>query len=136
METKTQLIARYQETDQMGIVHHSNYPIWFEAGRTDFFKKIGMANSDIELKGILCPLINMECAFKIPVKYEDEIFIKTKVKSMTCVRVEFIYEVISCKDGVVHALGSTSHAWTDKILKPLNIEIELPVLYRLLKENI
>ena len=48
MQYEIHFIARYAETDQMGIIHHSNYPIWFEAGRTDFLKKAGLPNSNIE----------------------------------------------------------------------------------------
>ncbi len=136
METETRFIARYAETDQMGIVHHSNYPIWFEAGRTDFFKKAGMAISEIEAIGILLPLSHMECSFKNPAKYDDEIVVKTKIRKMTCVRIEFIYEVVNNMDERVLAAGSTSHAWTYKSLKPLNIEKKLPELYRILKETL
>ena len=120
MQSETHFIARYAETDQMGIVHHSNYPVWFEAGRTDFLKKAGIANSKIEALGILLPLTYMDCSFKNPAKYEDEITVKTKIRKMTCVRLEFEY-VITNKDEAVIAVGSTSHAWTDKLLKPLNI---------------
>ncbi len=136
MEIETRFTARYAETDQMGIVHHSNYPIWFEAGRTDFLKKTGMANSEIEKKGILLPLSHMECSFKNPAKYENEIVVKTKIRKMTCVRIEFEYEVVNGEDGRQIAIGSTSHAWTDKSLKPLNIEKKLPELCTNLKEEL
>lgn len=134
MQSETQLIARYGETDQMGIVHHSNYPVWFEVGRTDFLKNSGMANSKIEALGILLPLSNMECSFKNPARYEDEIVVKTKIRKMTCVRIEFVYEIVKKDDGTVIAAGSTSHAWTDKALKPFNIEKKQPELFEMLKE--
>ncbi|HEX9062717.1 MAG TPA: thioesterase family protein [Clostridia bacterium] len=114
--------ARYAETDQMGIVHHSNYPVWFEAGRTEFFKNIGIPYSKIEEMGILLPLSHMDCSFKSPARYEDEIIVKTKIRKMTCVKIEFNYEVLNSKDGRLLAVGSTSHAWTDRTLKPLNIK--------------
>ena len=66
MQTETRFIARYAETDQMGIIHHSNYAVWFEAGRTDFLKKAGVSNTSIESKGILLPLYDMNCKFKSP----------------------------------------------------------------------
>jgi acyl-CoA thioester hydrolase len=50
--TETGFVVRYAETDKMGIVHHSNYPVWFEAGRTDFIKALGMPYSVIEERGI------------------------------------------------------------------------------------
>lgn len=136
METETRFTARYAETDQMGIVHHSNYPVWFEAGRTDFLKKAGMSNSEIEATGILLPLSHMECTFKNPARYEDEIVVKTKIRKLTCVRIEFDYEIINGRDEKPLALGATSHAWTDKHLKPLNIKKRLPELCRSLEESL
>ena len=133
MESETRFTARYAETDQMGIVHHSNYPVWFEVGRTDFLKKVGACNSEIEENGILLPLSHMDCSFKNPARYEDEIIVRTKIRKMTCARIEFDYEIIcSCIDKII-ASGSTSHAWTDKSLKPLNIEKRMPDLSRILK---
>jgi len=55
--SETEIIVRYAETDRMGIVHHSNYPIWFEAARTDFIKNLGMSYSKIEERGFMLPLI-------------------------------------------------------------------------------
>jgi acyl-CoA thioester hydrolase len=63
MEAKTVFTARYAETDQMGIVHHSNYAVWFEAGRTDYLKSAGIPNSSIEATGVLLPLYEMSCKF-------------------------------------------------------------------------
>lgn len=136
MLIETRFTARYAETDQMGIVHHSNYPVWFEAGRTEFLKKTGISNSQIEAKGILLPLSQMECSFKNPARYEDEIVVKTRIRRMTCVRIEFEYEVLNDENGLLLATGSTSHAWTDKHLKPLNIEKKLPEFCRMLKKII
>ncbi len=89
MEIK--FIVRYSETDQMGIVHHSNYAVWFEAGRTEFFTKLGLSIREIEKRGILLPLYEMNCRFKSPARYEDEIIVKTKLDSIAKVRVIFSY---------------------------------------------
>ena len=78
--SQTKLIVRYAETDQMGVVHHSNYPIWYEAGRTDFIKKMGMPYSFIESQGIMLPLIELLSNYKGTSKYKDEIIIKTNIK--------------------------------------------------------
>ena len=132
MQTETRITARYAETDQMGIVHHSIYPIWFEAGRTDYLRNAGVSNSEIEAKGIFLPLSHMECTFKSPVRYEDRIVINTRIHKLTCARLEFTYE-INDYEGKVLATGNTSHAWTDKSLKPLNIEKKQPELFNILK---
>ena len=132
--SETEFTARYAETDQMGIIHHSNYPKWFEAGRTDFFKKLGVRYSKIEEKGVLLPLIDLKCTFKSPARYEDEILVRTQLIDMSCVRLTFSYEVYKKDEMILIASGETSHAWTDKLLKPVNIQKKMPELYHLLNE--
>ncbi|MDD4495108.1 MAG: thioesterase family protein [Eubacteriales bacterium] len=134
--SETKFIVRYAETDQMGIVHHSNYAVWFEAGRTDFLKKAGISNSSIELKGILLPLYEMNCQFKSPAKYEDEILVVTKLKSVSRVRLHFSYEVLNAGNNTLLATGETMHAWTMKELKPVNAEKVIPEVYSKLSEII
>ena len=126
---ETKFIARYAETDQMGIVHHSNYAVWFEAGRTDFLKKAGISNSSIEAKGALLPLYEMNCQFKSPAKYEDEILVVTKLNSLSRVRLQFSYEVVNADNSKLLATGETMHAWTTRELKPVNAEKIIPDIY-------
>lgn len=134
METKTVFTTRYAETDQMGIVHHSNYAVWFEAGRTDFLKSAGVSNSSIEAKGILLPLYEMNCKFISPAKYEDEVEVITNIKSISRVRISFAYKVVNANTGKLLATGETMHAWTDKALKPMNAEITIPEVYSVLSQ--
>ncbi|MDA7025280.1 thioesterase family protein [Bacillus sp. CLL-7-23] len=122
MKTKTTFIARYSETDQMGIIHHSTYPVWFEVGRTNFLKTAGHSNTDIESRGILLPLYEMNCQFKVPAKFEDELIVETCIKNISRVRVIFSYKVINCSNHTLIATGETMHAWTNHSLKPINIE--------------
>lgn len=135
MEAETRIITRYSETDQMGIIHHSNYAVWFEAGRTDFFKKIGFSYKEIEGRGILLPLYEMNCKFKSPARYEDEITIKTSLKEITKVRVIFLYKVINDLDGKLLSLGETMHGWTNRDLKLINAEKTIPEVYHLLSKE-
>lgn len=136
METKTIFTARYGETDQMGIVHHSNYAVWFEVGRTDFLKNAGVSNSSIEAKGILLPLYEMNCKFISPAKYEDEIAVITRMKSISRVRISFSYKVLNANTEKLIASGETMHAWTDKSLKPMNAEKSIPEVYSVLSKLI
>lgn len=68
MKSLIKLIVCYAETDQMGLAHHANYPIWFECGRTQFFADLGFSYSFIEKKGLLLPLTEMQCAFFSPLR--------------------------------------------------------------------
>ena len=127
--SETKFIVRYAETDQMGIVHHSNYAVWFEAGRTDFLKKAGISNSSIEARGVLLPLYEMNCQFKSPAKYEDKILVVTKLSSLSRVRLQFSYEVVNADNSKLLATGETMHAWTTRELKPVNAEKIIPDIY-------
>ncbi len=134
MQTETRFTARYSETDQMGIIHHSNYTVWFEAGRTDFLKKVGASNSGIESRGVLLPLYEMNCKYKSPARYEDEILVITGLKSFSRVRICFSYQVFNAETNQLLAVGETKHAWTDKLLKPVNAERAIPDGYSVLRK--
>lgn len=135
MKTETKLTVRYAETDKMGIVHHSNYPIWFEAGRTDFLKQTGLSYSDVEARGVMLPLYEITCRFKTPAKYEDEITVITSLKELTRVRLILSYEVVNTRTKTQLATGETLHAFTDSALKPLNAERAIPDIYALMKAS-
>ena len=134
MQTKTIFTTRYAETDQMGIIHHSNYAIWFEAGRTDFLKNVGVTNSSIEERGIILPLYEMNCKFISPAKYEEEIMVVTNIVTISRVRVIFSYQVLNLDNGRLLATGETKHAWTNKALKPVNAEKIIPDIYSILMQ--
>ncbi|NLC68294.1 MAG: acyl-CoA thioesterase [Clostridiaceae bacterium] len=131
--SETEIIVRYCETDQMGIVHHSNYPVWFEVGRTDFLRKLGLKYSDMEKQGVMLPVVSLNCKFINPARYEDVIIVRTRLGEVGCVRLTFDYEIM-LKDGLNPiVLGETTHAWTDRNLKPLSIKKKMPGLYAFLK---
>ena len=119
---ETTLKVRYVETDQMGIVHHSNYFPWFEVGRTEFVKALGMSYGDMESKGISLPLIECGCRFKIPAKYEDEIIVKTSIEQLESVKIRFKYAIIRQSDSRLLAEGFTFHAFVDEKFKPTNLK--------------
>lgn len=133
--TETKFVVRYAETDQMGIVHHSNYPVWFEAGRTDYIRMLGISYSEIESKGILFPLIDMNCKFLDAARYEDEIKVITSIGGLTPVRVTFNYEVYKNGSNSPISKGSTVHTWTNTGLKPVSIKKKMPEIYDEMKRN-
>ncbi len=132
--SNTSIIVRYAETDQMGIVHHSNYPVWFEAGRTDFIRKIGMPYSKIEENGALLPLLELRCSFKGFARYEDELIVKTYIKEHTGTRLLFHYEVNKAGVDKVITEGETLHIWTNNHLKPVNIKKYRPKISELIEK--
>lgn len=132
MVSKSKIVARYAETDQMGVVHHSVYPIWYEVARTDFIKKIGMSCSDIEKNGIMMPIVEVKSKYIYPAYYEDELTIETKIKLLNPVKVEFEY-LIFRKDICIHK-GTTLQAWTNNKLKLINLKKFNSDIYKLVEK--
>ncbi len=136
MTSKTIIRTRYAETDQMGVIYHANYFIWFEIGRTEFFRQLNMDYKDLEAENILLPVIDVGCKYIQSAKYDDEIIIQTKLISLKGVRLEFRYEIIRKSDNVLLAEGYTKHAFVNKELKPVNFKKSMPQVWDLLSKSI
>jgi len=119
---ETKIKVRYVETDQMGIVHHSNYYPWFEVGRTEFIKEIGMTYSDMEAQNVMLPLVESSCKYIIGAKYEEELTIQTWIEELTGAKIVFKYQVVRDLDGKVIAKGSTIHAFVNKEFRVINLK--------------
>lgn len=126
---ETELKVRYVETDQMGIVHHSNYYAWFEVGRTEFTKLCDMTYSYMEIQGIMMPVIESSCKYIEGAKYEDEIIIKTWIENLGRARVTFKYDVVRKMDNKLLAQGSTSHAFVGDNFRVVNLKKKKPEIW-------
>ena len=83
MAVTTQVRVRYAETDQMGIVYYANYLIWFELGRVELLRSLGLAYSRLETDhGCILPVIEVHCRYRSPARYDDEILIETRPAMM------------------------------------------------------
>jgi acyl-CoA thioester hydrolase len=134
MTTNTRFTVKLTEIDRMGIVHHSNYPIWFETARRDFLKEAGAPSSKIRALGLFLPLSELKCEFKSPAKYNDEINVATNLIYMSCVKIKFEYKVFNNINEKIIATGKTVHAWTNMKIEPINIEKAAPEIYGLLRQ--
>ena len=85
--------AKYYETDQMGIIHHSNYIRWFEEARIDFMNQIGLTYKTMEKEGIISPVLEINCKYLKMMYFDDIATIKLKISSYTGVRFTFEYEI-------------------------------------------
>lgn len=135
MTSKSIIVVRYAETDQMGIVHHSVYPIWYEVARTDFIKKIGIAYSNMEKEGIMTPVVEVKSKYLRPAFYEEELTIETKIKQLNPAKIEFEYFVYKQNINEPINIGVTLHAWTNNNLKLINLKKTHPNIYKLV-ENV
>ena len=133
MKSETKLIARYAETDQMGIIHHSVYPVWFEAARTDFIKSFGLSYSELEQQGVMLPLSGLCCHYHRPGHYEDEITVVTAIEKLTAATLTLRYEVFN-QHGELLCDGTTTHGWTDLSLKPISLRHRLPHLFAAMQQ--
>ena len=129
--TKSHVCVRYAETDQMGVVHHAVYPIWFELARTDFIKVIGLTYSQMEQDGILLPVAELTACYRIPAKYEDELTVETHIEKITPARIVFGYRIYQDNDPekTVMVEGTSTHAWVDRTMRPMNMKKIHPELY-------
>lgn len=124
---ETQIRVRYAETDKMGIVHHSNYLIWFEFGRSDFCRARGFSYKDMEeVDKALLVVAESYCRYKAPAYYEDVLTIRTKIEEIRSRSIRFIYEINRPADNMLLAEGETLHLVTDRE----NRVRTLPKIYR------
>jgi acyl-CoA thioester hydrolase len=114
----TTIPVRYAETDQMGVVHHSNYPIYFEAGRTEFFQQHLMPYPEMEKLGLFAPVLSYEVSIKGRASYGHTLSVETRPAWMKGVRVAISYRVT--RDGLDVASGSTVHALVGADMKPVH----------------
>ncbi|MCC2686341.1 MAG: thioesterase [Paenibacillaceae bacterium] len=135
----------------MGVVYHGNYMDWFEIGRTELIRSHGLPYSDIEARGLLLPLIDLQAKFAKPARYDDVVAIYTRLAEFTHVQVSFESEIrrveASClgssssasvgvvePDGELLVSGATRHVWVDRSFKPVRLDKLAPDVYAVLTE--
>lgn len=133
METKIyQHKAQYYETDQMGIVHHSNYIRWFEEARTDFLEKAGYSYKRFEDEGIICPVIEVCAKYKSMVRYSDTVNIEVHLRAFNGIKFTMEYIISDSVTGEIRVTGTSEHCLLDKNNKPIRLKKVNPDLYELL----
>ena len=90
--------VRYAETDQMGVVYHGNYAQYFEMGRVEWLRNIGVSYKWMEENGIMLPVVSLTMNYKKPARYDDLLRVKTIFRSQTSVKIDFDYEIYNEKD--------------------------------------
>lgn len=116
--SEVRLRVRYAETDQMGVVYHANYLIWFEVGRVEFLRQLGFSYREMEEKdACFIAVVDARCRYKAPARYDDEIIVRTHLKNVRESLVHFGYELLRASDGLLLAEGETTHVVTDAHMK-------------------
>lgn len=115
---ETRLRVRYAETDQMGIVYHSNHFIWFEVGRVELLRQLGFTYKEMEREdGCHIAVVDARCRYKAPARYDEEIIVRTHLKNIRESLIHFVYELLRAEDGTLLAEGETTHIVIDREMK-------------------
>lgn len=129
---ETEIRVRYAETDQMGIVHHSNYYVWFELGRSELCRANGFSYREMEERDETRLVVaESSCRYRSPALYEDVLTIRTKLEKIRSRSLVFVYEVYRAADERILSEGRTVHIVTDR----QNRITSLPARYRELLES-
>lgn len=114
----TRVRVRYAETDQMGIVYHANYLVWFEVGRVEMMRQLGLDYKDMERdEGALIAVVEATARYKAPARYDDELIIRTRVASARFSVLKFRYQVLRAADELLLCEGETVHLVVGRDMK-------------------
>jgi acyl-CoA thioester hydrolase len=115
---ETKVRVRYVETDQMGVVYHSNYIIWFEVGRVEMLRQLGFTYREMEKQdGTHIAVVDVRCRYKAPARYDDMVAIRTRLVNVRDSLLHFGYEIVRDEDGTLLAEGETMHIVVDSEFK-------------------
>ncbi len=120
--------VRYAETDKMGVAYYANYFVWFEVGRCELLRTLGGSYSQLEETGLMLPVIEAHCEYRMPARYDDALTIKTEGSLKSRARVTFSYEVTRQTTNDLLASGTTVHAATDPRGRPQRVPPTLQAL--------
>ncbi len=113
---ETKIRVEYHHTDQMGIVHHSNYIKFFEVARTEWLRAIGLTYAEMERRGVMMPIVDVAVKYRNPAVYDELISVTAFVDALPMARMTFRYEVRG-EDGREIASGSTTLGFIDSVTR-------------------
>ena len=101
-ENSTKIRVRYGETDQMGYMYYGNYAEFYEVGRVEMLRSLGLTYSGMEASGIMMPVLEMKCKYLKPARYDEEITVKVIMDKMPGVKIHFRYELFNETQELIH----------------------------------
>lgn len=135
IEHKHTVRVIYADTDAMGVVYHTNYIKWFEAGRSELLRSIGYPYSQMEAEGVMLPVADCYCKYKLPAVYDDLLEVTSKISEMKAATITLEYEIRRSSTGELLVTGWTKHAITDTSFKPVRLRDKNPALYKRILEG-
>ncbi len=114
--------AKYYETDQMAVVHHSNYIRWFEEARVDFLEQIGLGYDKIEAAGVYSPVLSVTCEYKSSVRFHDMVVVKAILRHFNGIKMKIEYQVLDAATKQLRAVGASEHCFVTTDFKPTSLK--------------
>lgn len=125
--------TQYYETDQMGIIHHSNYIRWFEEARTDMMEQMGMGYDMMEKQGIICPVLAVRCEYKSMTRFGETVQIMASLREYNGIRMTIEYTVVDKETDQIRCVGESRHCFLTRDGKPVSLKrqyIEMDKAFR------
>lgn len=124
--------AMYYETDQMAVVHHSNYIRWFEEARIDLLDQIGLGFDKIEAAGLYCPVVSAYCEYRLPVRFKETVLILPKLSFFNGIKMAIEYRILEENSRQVRVTGKTEHCFVTHNFKMVSLKKEYKDMYDIL----
>jgi len=119
------LRVRYSDTDQMGYVYYGRYASYYEVARVELFRSLGFSYKNLEEEGIGMPVIDMDTKYLLPIKYDEEIIIKTRIEELPSSKIIFYYDIFNKKNNLANSAKTTLTFINLSSKKPVRIPKEL-----------
>ena len=126
--------AHYHETDQMGIIHHTNYIKWFEEARIALMKDMGVPYSAMEEQGIISPVLHISCDYGKMVRFDQEVVEQTTITSYSCVKFCDAYVVKDPEEETTFVTGASDHCFLSKEMRPVSLRKSAPDMHKRFEE--
>lgn len=135
LRNQTEIDVRYAETDQMGVVYHANYLIWFEIGRTKLIEELGFNYAELEKEEILSPVTDVQVKYRKPLTYGQKAVIQTWIEDYNGLKVTYGYEIRNERNEIC-VMGMTSHVCVRKeTFRAISIKKNLPAWHDAYEKN-
>lgn len=125
--------VNYYETDQMGIVHHSNYIRYMEEARLELLNALSLSYAKMEEEGLLIPVLTASCTYRLPFRYGEKFTVFIYPIQFNGIKMALGYRILD-EEGNVHSTGETSHCFVDRNMRPLALKKSHPDIYMTLQE--
>lgn len=117
----TRVRVRYAETDQMRVVYHANYLVWFEIGRVELMRQNGLEYSEMETEGCGIAVVEARVRYKAPARYDDQLVIETRLAKVRGALIQFAYRILREADKAILCEGETTHIVVGRDMKRRNM---------------